>query len=100
MPQEIRDYFAREYPDMSYYENVYAMIRSAGCELVDYFPLPSTAWWTKYYTPAEKKLAAMRAEYQSSSDAQAIFDAFQLEINMYRKYSEYYGYGFYIMQKE
>ena len=99
VPQEISEYFAREYPDMQYYEDVFAMIRSAGYELVDYFPLPSASWWTEYYTPAEKKLAEMRQEYESNTDAQALFDAFQLEINMYRKYSEYYGYGFYIMQK-
>ena len=99
VPQEISEYFAREYPDMRYYEDVYAMIRSAGYELVDYFPLPSASWWTEYYTPAEKKLAEMRQEYESNTDAQVLFDAFQLEINMYRKYSEYYGYRFYITQK-
>jgi hypothetical protein len=84
---------------MRYYEDVYAMIRLAGYEMVDYFPLPSKSWWTDYYTPVEKKLAEMRQEYQSNKDAQGIFDAFQLEINMYRKYSDYYGYGFYIMRK-
>ena len=99
VPQEISEYFAREYPDMHYYEDVYAMVRSTGYELVDYFPLPGVSWWTEYYTPAEKKLTEMRQEYQSNTDAQALFDAFQLEINMYRKYSEDYGYGFYIMRK-
>jgi hypothetical protein len=99
VPQEISEYFAREYPDMQYYEDVYAMIRSAGYELVDYFPLPSASWWTEYCTAAEKKLAEMTQGYESNTDAQALFDAFQLEINMYRKYSKYYGYGFYIMQK-
>jgi SAM-dependent methyltransferase len=99
VPQEIRDYFARECPDMRYYEDVYAMIRFAGYEMVDYFPLPSKSWWTDYYTPVEKKLAEMGQEYQSNKDTQGIFDAFQLEINMYRKYSDYYGYGFYIMRK-
>jgi hypothetical protein len=64
-----------------------------------HYTLPSNSWWTDYYTPVEKKLTEMRREYQSSRDAQAIFDAFQLEINMYRKYSDYYGYGFYIMRK-
>jgi hypothetical protein len=84
---------------MRYYEDVYAMIQSAGYELVDYFPLPSASWWTEYCTAAEKKLAEMTQGYESNTDAQALFDAFQLEINMYRKYSKYYGYGFYIMQK-
>ena len=98
-PQEIKDYFAGAYPDMKYYQDIHTIIRSAGYGMIDYFPLPSKSWWTDYYTPAEKKLAEMRREYQSKKDAQSIFDSFQLEIDMYRKYSEYYGYGFYIMRK-
>ena len=98
-PQEIRGYFAGAYPDMKYYEGIYPIIKSTGYEMIAYFPLPSTSWWTDYYTPAEKKLTEMRREYQSNKDAQSMFDSFQLEIDMHRKYSEYYGYGFYIMRK-
>jgi len=97
--QEIRDYFEREYPDMKYYEDIYSIIESAGYEMIDYFPLPDKSWWTDYYTPAEKKLADLRHEYQSNRDVQPLFDSFQLEIDMHREYSEYYGYGFYIMRK-
>jgi ubiquinone/menaquinone biosynthesis C-methylase UbiE len=98
-PQEIRDFFAREYPDMKYYEHIFPIIESAGYKMVDYFPLPGKSWWTDFYTPAEKKLASLRRKYHNNKEAQAIFDSFQLEIDMHRKYSDYYGYGFYIMQK-
>jgi SAM-dependent methyltransferase len=98
-PQEIKDYFAGAYPDMKYCEDICSIVESTGYEMIGYFPLPSKSWWTDYYAPAEKKLAEMRREYQSNKDAQSIFDSFQLEINMHRKYSEYYGYGFYIMRK-
>jgi ubiquinone/menaquinone biosynthesis C-methylase UbiE len=98
-PQEIEDFFAREYPYMKYYEHIFPIIESAGYKMIDYFPLPGKSWWTDYYTPVEKKLAEMRRKYQNNKKAQAIFDSFQLEIDMHRKYSKYYGYGFYIMQK-
>ena len=98
-PQEIRAFFAREYPDMKYYEHIFPIIESAGYKMVDYFPLPGKSWWTDFYTPAEKKLVALRLKYKGDKNAQSIFDAFQLEIDMHRKYSDYYGYGFYIMQK-
>ena len=84
---------------MKYYEGIYPIIKLTGYEMIDYFPLPSTSWWTDYYTPAEKKLTEMRRKYQSNKDAQSMFDSFQLEIDMHRKYSEHYGYGFYIMRK-
>lgn len=98
-PQEIKDFFTGAYPDMKYYEDICPIIESTGYEMINYFPLPDKSWWTDYYTPAEKKLAEMRSEYPSNKDAQSIFDSFQLEIDMHRKYSEYYGYGFYIMRK-
>ena len=99
VPPEIRDYFAKEYPDMKYYEDVYTVIKLSGYEGIDYFPLPSESWWADYYMPTEKKLVETRREYQSNKDARSIFDSFQLEIDMHRKYSKYYGYGFYIMNR-
>jgi ubiquinone/menaquinone biosynthesis C-methylase UbiE len=98
-PKEVKDFFARVYPEIEHYKDIYPVIESSGYRLIDYFPLPSQLWWTHYYTPAEKKLVSLRRKYKGNQDAQAIFDEFQLEIDMYRKYSDYYGYGFYIMQK-
>ena len=100
VPPEIRDYFAGEYPDMKYYHHIYPIIESAGYEVNDYFPLPDKSWWTDYYTPAEKKIAEMRFKHRDNKDVQMVFDSFQLEMDMHRKYSPYYGYGFYIMRKE
>jgi SAM-dependent methyltransferase len=98
-PKEVKDFFAREYPDMKHYKDIYPVIESSGYKIIDYFPLPGESWWTHYYTPMEKKLVALRRKYKGNQDAQAIFDSFQLEIDMHGKYSQYYGYGFYIMQK-
>jgi len=99
-PQEVKAFFKEHYPDMKFYRDIYPMIESAGYRMIDYFQLPDESWWTDYYTPAEKKIAEMRRNYQSNKDAQASLDEFQMEIEMHRKYSRYYGYGFYIMKKE
>ena len=99
-PQEIIDYFANEYPDMKYYEDIYPVVGSAGYKMIDYFPLPSESWWTEYYAPVEKKIKEMRDKYHNNTEAHSIFDSFQLEIDMHRKYSDYYGYGFYVMKKK
>jgi cyclopropane fatty-acyl-phospholipid synthase-like methyltransferase len=97
-PQEIRDYFEEVYPDIEYYKDIFPTVKTAGYDVMDYFPLPDESWWTDYYTPAEKKIAELRKKYPDE-DARQIFDSFQLEMDMHKKYSEYYGYGFYIMQK-
>jgi ubiquinone/menaquinone biosynthesis C-methylase UbiE len=98
-PKEIKDSFTREYPDMKYYKDINPVIESSGYKMIDYFPLPGKSWWTYYYKPAKVKLVALRRKYHNNKKAQAIFDSFQLEIDMHRKYAEFYGYGFYIMQK-
>jgi SAM-dependent methyltransferase len=98
-PPEITDYFGAQYPEMKHYEDIVAMIRSAGYELTDYFPLPSKAWWTDYYTPAQKTIANLRQKYPGDPEAKSILDSFELEMEMHRRYSEYYGYGFYLIRK-
>jgi len=98
-PKEIKGFFAQVYPDIKHYKDIYPVIESSGYKMIDYFPLPGESWWTHYYTPMEKRLAEMKRKYRNNKKAQAIFDSFQLEIDMHRKYSQYYRYGFYIMQK-
>ena len=98
-PPEIKEYWAQEFPDIKHFEQYYAIVENLGYRLIDYFPLPGQSWWTDYYTPVEKKLAEMKTKYRDNPDANAAFDSFQLEIEMHRKYADYYGYGFYIMQK-
>jgi ubiquinone/menaquinone biosynthesis C-methylase UbiE len=98
-PQEVKDFFAVEYPPMKYYKDIYPVIETAGYKLIDYFPLPDRAWWTDFYTPLEKVIAEKRIEYKKDKNAEKILNALQLETDMHKKYSEYYGYGFYVMQK-
>jgi len=73
---EIRDFFTREYPDMKYYKSHYPIIKSAGYEVIGYFPLPDKSWWTDYYMPAEKIIDEMRLKHQGNKKAQKIFDSF------------------------
>jgi hypothetical protein len=76
------------------------MIESSGYKTIDYFPIPSESWWQNYYTPIENKIAELRLKYRANDKAKTVFDMLQLEIDMFRKYSPYYGYYFYIMQKK
>jgi len=41
----------------------------------------------------------MRPKYVKDPDALEILDAEAQEMEMYRRYSEYYGYVFYVIQK-
>jgi SAM-dependent methyltransferase len=99
-PGEIGEYLTKLSPGMRSYKEYFPIIEAAGYALIDYFPLPGESWWAQYYAPAENELAEMRNKYLGTKEAEEFFDSFQLEIDMHRKYSEYYGYGFYVMKKK
>jgi SAM-dependent methyltransferase len=98
-PQEISDYWTEEYLGIKYYEDHYPVVESSGYTLIDYFPLPGASWWTDYYGTLEARVTVLRKKHEDNPEAQAILDSFQLEMDMHKKYSEHYGYGFFIMQR-
>ena len=79
-------------------ENI-TILQESGYTYIDSFILPESAWWDDYYIPLESRLANLRNKYKGNPDANAILDEQQREIELYKKYSQYYGYVFYIMQK-
>jgi hypothetical protein len=46
----------------------------------------------------EEKLPALREKFRESPESLDSIDATQKEIDMYRKYSDWYGYVFYVGQ--
>lgn len=99
-PQDLIDYWNQEYPSITTIEQNLKTIQSLGFKLINYFTLPESSWWDNFYNPLEKRLSAFRAEYHENMDALELIDFIQLEIDMFRKYSEYFGYVFYIVQKK
>ena len=75
-------------------------INKAGYKITNHFVLPKESWWLHYYTPIEAKLPAIKLKYKDDKEALAHLASEELEINMFRKYSDYYDYVFYVMQKE
>ena len=76
-----------------------AIIQKAGYQLIDHFVLPPEAWWDDYYFHIENKLSLLKIKYQTEPEPMEVIENEELEIELYRKYHDYYGYVFYIMQK-
>jgi ubiquinone/menaquinone biosynthesis C-methylase UbiE len=100
VPAEIRDYFENEYPEMKYYSDIFPVVENSGYKKIAYFAQPGQSWWDDYYLPIMKKIEEISPDYYGDKNAKEVFDIFLLEMDMHRKYSEFYGYGFYIMRKE
>jgi SAM-dependent methyltransferase len=97
-PEEAKRFFAEEYPAMKDTKSNLDAVRRAGYNLVGYFTLPESSWWNHYYTPIENKLPALREKYRDDPEALAVLRLHEVEIDMFRKYSDFYGYVFYVMK--
>lgn len=98
-PSEIQHYIDEVYPVMNNQEDNLAIIRQQGFVETGHFIVPDSAWWDDFYTPMERRLDTFREKYAGDNDALLVVDGVQKEIDMFRKYSEWYGYVFYIAQR-
>jgi len=99
-PTHLKDFFQQEYAAMQTVEENIETITKSGYDVIDYFILSPSAWWDNYYIPLEKRLVDMRVKYGENDHALELIEFVQLEIDLYRKYPEFYGYVFFIMRKK
>jgi SAM-dependent methyltransferase len=98
-PDECRRFFGEHYPDLATVDEDLAAMRACGYEITGHFPLPESAWSENYYPPIEARLPAFRERHAGDGDHLAFADSVQAEIDLYRRYSRYYGYEFFLMRR-
>jgi ubiquinone/menaquinone biosynthesis C-methylase UbiE len=99
-PAPVVEYCGSEYPDIKNIEKNIEIIRKEGFSLISNFTLPESAWLDSYYLPMEKEMPRLNEKYEGNEVALAILKGFQSEADFYRKYSNFYGYEFFIMKKK
>ena len=97
-PPEVREAFA-DYPTMGRVEDVRSLIEAHGLALVDDFDLPREAWWDDFYTPMERRIAALRVEHAEDAQAIAALDEIAEEPAMHRRSGHCYGYTFFVARR-
>ncbi|REJ70120.1 MAG: class I SAM-dependent methyltransferase [Planctomycetota bacterium] len=99
-PEEVAEFFGREYPAMKGVDANLALIRDAGYEPRGDFTLPEEAWWDDYYAPLEEKLPALRHKYENDEQALGVIAMTEAEIRMRREFGASYGYQIFVAQRE
>jgi SAM-dependent methyltransferase len=66
----------------------------------DRFVLPESDWWDEYHNPIQDKLQLIKDRHRNDPEALEVVAMAEAEIALFRKYSSYNGYVFYIAQKE
>ncbi len=98
VPAELHEFWQSEYPAMQTVPNNLALFRQTGYRLLDHFVLTRAAGWA-YYQPLTEKINFLRERYHKDAEALAVLEHEWQEIELFRKYADYYGYVFYIGQK-
>ncbi len=98
-PEEALDFWRVAYPKMDAIDENIQRVERQGFKLVQHFHLPDSSWWENYYKPLAERVSMLREKYADNAEAQNALDEELAEIALFRKYSEYYGYEFYIAQK-
>ena len=99
-PNAVMEYFDREYPDIKNIEKNIEVIEKEGFRIVSNFTLPESAWLKSYYLPMEKELSRLNKKYRGNEAALAVFEEMKNEIDFYKRFSKFFGYEFFIMQKK
>ncbi|WP_319476478.1 class I SAM-dependent methyltransferase [Marispirochaeta aestuarii] len=98
-PREIEEHWNTEYPEIGTASGKIRILEKNGFSPVGYFYLPQSSWIDTYYKPMEERFEDFLIRHGNSEAAMRIVDAEKDEIRKYRKYKDYFSYGFYVAKK-
>jgi len=98
-PAPLIQYFEKEYPEISVVKDKIESIHNQRFHLISHFTLPKSSWLDRFYLPMEEELRRLYKKYQGNEIALGIFEEMKNEIDLYKRFSDFYGYEFFIMQR-
>jgi len=98
--EECRNFWNEVGPDMKNEKDTAALIQAIGYSVICSFRLPAPGWWDLYYTPLSNRMDLLRKKYANNDEAGIILMQLKNEMEIHRKYSDEYGYTFFILQSK
>lgn len=95
-PEECRRFFGQEYPAIETIGEVLGLLEKCGYNLLAHFTLPESSWLDLFYDPLARRLDEVEGRYAGNEVAGTVLARCRREIDMYRRYSQYYGYEFFL----
>lgn len=90
--------FWQAYPEIDTVAAKLDVIERAGYREPRHFVFPKSAWTDPYYGPMEKLIAQKEKEWKGIPGAEAVLDEARNEIGVFRQYSDWFGYAFFVMR--
>jgi ubiquinone/menaquinone biosynthesis C-methylase UbiE len=97
-PDECQAYFDSTYPAITDVEEHMAAMKSCGFSVLGHFLMPESAWLENFYDPLASRLVMLRDKYPGDAEKLDLIEKVEYEIEIYQKYSNWYGYAFFLLQ--
>jgi ubiquinone/menaquinone biosynthesis C-methylase UbiE len=98
-PPELEQFWSGTYSEMHSLEVKKDQLKNCGYELVGNFTISENSWLENYYTPMLSRIPDFLKRHQEDKNAEDLVKEEQHEIDLFKKYKDYYGYVFYIAKK-
>ncbi len=98
-PAEIREHWNAEYPEIATAPEKIAILERAGYDLLGYLVLPPSNWIDNYYAPTEARMPAFLERHADTPEAQELAAMEREEADLYRRYQDWFSYGFYVARR-
>lgn len=98
-PEELRSYWQVECPGVEAEHELLGYVPAQGYELLGHFRLPIESWWINYYDHLQREIVLFRRRHGNQPDWLAVADAAEMEMSMHRRYSDYFGYTFFVCRR-
>lgn len=99
LPKPLKDFWDERDPAIKDIKSNISLIKDEGFNVLSHFPLPKSCW-IDFYSRMNKVIKELKKKYYDNKIALQVFEKCEKEIIIYDKYSDYYGYEFFIMQKK
>ncbi|MBN1435990.1 MAG: class I SAM-dependent methyltransferase [Sedimentisphaerales bacterium] len=99
-PQKCVDFITGPCPDLADISSQLSTIAETGFGVLDHFILDESAWWENFYQPLSERAKQLRKEHDQDAQKKELLDFTDLEIEMHREFSQYYGYVFYMIERQ
>ena len=98
-PAEAKAFFEQAYSDMTTVEKRRALAVDCGYAIIDDFMVSEAGWSEHYYDPLAANVDRLLADAVDDPALREICAGMRREIDIYRNYSETYGYLFLVLQR-
>ena len=96
--EAIENWWNEQYPEIQTVDQKIEVIKRCDYDLVTHFVQPKSDWWEGYYDLLEKRVAEYETK-ELGEEEQEVISSANVEIEMFKKYSDQYGYAFFVMKK-